>query len=190
MRDDEPASMPVDFPAGTRPSRKLDERIWARFPGVARITTAAVLALPRRSALRRRLVVYWVVRSWEIFNRRDVEIALAAQDPDVRIHYARDPEDRMPPDFAGEFHGHDGFRRGWAAWFEAFEDLRVEPEEVTDLGAGRLLIRMRSVGRGARSGALVEMGGYAVFTFRSGRLAEHLFFFDREQAERAAGLRR
>lgn len=180
--------MKVDFPPRTRRRRTLDERIWARLPVLVRISTAAVLALPRRSALRRRLVVYWVRRSWETFNRRDLELALAAQHPDVQIRYAPDPEGRMPPDFAGEFRGAEGFRQGWAAWFEAFEDLRVEPEEVTDLGDGRLLIALRSVGRGTLSGVLTDVHGYVLFSFRAGLITEHLFFFDREQAEEAAGL--
>ncbi len=134
------------------------------------------------------MVTFWVCRGYEIVNRRDFELALAGQDPEVLIRYAPDPQHRVPPDLIGEFHGHAGFRRAWQAWLEAFEDLRLEPEEVTDLGDGRLLIGLRSVGRGTGSGVAAEQRGFALYTFRSGLVARHDFFFDRDQAEQAAGL--
>jgi ketosteroid isomerase-like protein len=152
-------------------------------------SSAAILRLPVRSRLRQRLVAYWVRRSYEIVNRRDFELALAAQDPDVLISYAADPGGRVPPDLVGEFRGHEGFRRAWRAWLDAFEDLRLEPEEVTDLGGDRLLVAMRAVGRGTGSGVPAEQRGFTLYTFRAGKVLSHQFFADRDQAEKAAGLR-
>jgi ketosteroid isomerase-like protein len=188
MRGDQPIRRPVRFPARTRRRRKLDERLWARFPPLMGISTAVVLRLPRRSRLRERLVTYWVRRSYEIVNRRDFALALAAQDPDVRISYAPNPAGRVPPDLVGEFRGDEGFRHAWQAWLDSFEDLRLEPDEVTDLGDGRLLVGLRAVGRGTESGVLTEQRGFTLYTFRRGRVARHEFFFDRNQAEMAAGL--
>jgi hypothetical protein len=63
-------------------------------------------------------------------------LALGARDQDVVIRFVQDPHGRLPPpDLVGEFRGHEGFRRAWAAWLEALKDLRVEPEEVTDWAA-------------------------------------------------------
>jgi hypothetical protein len=118
--------MTVDFPARTRRRRKLDERLWVRFPALIHIPTAAVLRMSPRSRIRQRLVAYWARRSYEVVNRRDFELALVAQDPELVIRYAPDPAGRVPPDLIGEF--------------------------------------------------------------RAGRVAEHEFFFDRDQAEEAAGL--
>jgi ketosteroid isomerase-like protein len=182
------ARRPVHFPQRTRRRRKLDERLWVRLPALIHISTAAILRLPQRSRLRRALVDYWVRRSYEIVNRRDFELALAAQHPEVVIRYAPDPRDRVPPDLVGEFHGYEGFRRAWAAWLEAFQDLRLEPEEVTDLGGERLLIAVRAVGSGTESGIEAEQRGFTLYTFRAGRVVRHEFFFDRDQAEEAAGL--
>lgn len=151
-------------------------------------STAAILRLPARSRVRQALVMYWVRRSYEIVNRRDFDLALAAQDPEVVIRYAPDPAGRVPPDLVGEFRGHDGFRRAWGAWLEAFEDLTVEPEEVTDLGGERLLVGIRAVGRGTGSGVFAEDRGFTLYTFRAGRVLRHEFFADREQAETAAGI--
>jgi ketosteroid isomerase-like protein len=182
------ARQPVHFPKRTRRRRKLDERLWARLPALIYISTAAILRLPPRSRVRRALVGYWVRRSYEIVNRRDFELAIAAQDPEVVIRYAPDRSDRIPPDLVGEFHGHEGFRRAWAARLESFKDLRLEPEEVTDLGGERLLISLRAVGRGTGSGVEAQQRGFALYTFRAGKVVGHDFFFDREQAEEAAGL--
>jgi ketosteroid isomerase-like protein len=182
------APRPVHFAKRTRRRRKLDERLWIRFPALIHIPTAAILRLPPRSRVRRALVDYWVRRGHEIVNRRDFEVALASQDPEVVIRYAPDPGDRVPPDLVGEFHGHEGFRRAWAAWLEAFQDLRLEPEEVTDLGGERLLVTTRAVGRGTGSGVKAEQLGYTLYTFRAGKVLRHDFFFDRDQAAEAAGL--
>jgi ketosteroid isomerase-like protein len=152
-------------------------------------STAAILRLPARSRLRQALVGYWVRRSYEIVNRRDFELALAAQDAEVVISYAADPAGRIPPDLVGEFRGHDGFRRAWRAWLDSFKDLRLEPEEVTDLGGDRLLVAMRAVGRGTGSGVPAEQRGFTLYTFRAGKVVRHQFFVDRDQAEEAAGVR-
>jgi ketosteroid isomerase-like protein len=178
----------IDFRSGTRKRRKLDERLWALLPWLIPISTRAVLRLPRGSWIRRRMVRYWVQRSYEIVNRRDFALALAAQDHDVRIRWSGDPTAGIAPDLVGrEFRGHEGFRSAWNAWLEAFDDLRVEPNEVSDLG-DRLLIGIRSVGSGTASGALVGQNGFTLYTFRGGRVASQEFFLDRERAERAAGL--
>ena len=95
----------------------------------------------------------------------------------------------IAPDLVdSEFRGHDGFRRAWDAWLEAFEDLRVEPEEVSDLGDGRLLVAIRTVGSGTASGVRAEQRGFTLYTFAGGRVARQEFFVERERAEAAAGL--
>ena len=182
------AREPIEFTAKPRKRRKLDERIWAVFPSLIPRTTAAVLRLPQRSRIRRAMILYWVRRSYEIVNRRDFEIALAAQAPDSVISYSGDPSAGIAPDLVGrEFHGNEGFREAWASWLEAFDDLRVEPTEVTDLG-DRLLIGVHSVGRGTVSGVEVDQRGFTLFTFRGGRVVRQEFFLDRDLAERTAGL--
>ena len=179
---------PIEFNAKPRKRRKLDERIWAAVPGLIPRTTAAILRLPADSRIRRRMVVYWVKRSYEIVNRRDYKIALAAQDPDVLISWSGDPSAGIAPDLVGrEFHGHEGFRQAWGAVLDPFEELRVEPTEVSDLG-DRVLVGIHSVGRGRASGVQVENRGFTLYTFKGGKVARQEFFVDRELAERTAGL--
>jgi ketosteroid isomerase-like protein len=178
----------IEFPAETRKRRRLDERVWALLPRLIPLSTATILRLPLRSRIRQALVRYWVRRSYEIVNRRDFALALAAQDPEVLISWSGDPSGGIAPDLVGrEFRGHDGFRRAWAAWLEAFEDLRVEPEEVTDLG-DRLLVGIHSIGRGTASGAPVDQRGFTLYTFERGRVVRQEFFLERDRALRRAGM--
>jgi ketosteroid isomerase-like protein len=188
MSEEPPARRAVHFPTRVRRHRKLDEWVWSLVPSLIPLSTRTILRLPLRSRLRYRLVNYWVRRSYEIVNRRDFALALGAQDSDVVIRYAPDPDGRIPPDLVGEYHGHDGFREAWSKWLDAFADLRVEPDEVVDLGGDRLLVGIRAVGRGTGSGVTVAQRGFTLYTFREGRVARHEFFFDRELAEQAAGL--
>jgi ketosteroid isomerase-like protein len=181
--------MRVDFPEHTRPRRKLDERMWALFPRLMHFSASFVTRLPEHWQLRRRIVVYWVKRSYEIVNRRDFELALAAQDPSIVVSWAPDPNGRVPGDLVGEHHGYEGFRRVWESWLEPFDDIRLEPEEVVDLGGTRLLVTMRAVGHGSGSGIAAAERGFTLFTFRSGKVLRQELFFDRAQAEEAAGLK-
>jgi ketosteroid isomerase-like protein len=180
---------PVRFPAKTRKRRTLVESIGARVPGLTAAPTALIFRLSPGSRLRRALILWWVRASYEVVDRRDFDLALMAQDPDTRISWIADASDPIPADLVGEeFRGHDGFRRIWEIWLEAFDDLRLEPEEVSDLGDNRLLIRYLSAGRGTLSGVPAAQHGFTIYSFKRGKVVRQEFFVDRERAERAAGL--
>ena len=40
-------------------------------------------------------------------------------------------------------HGRDGYREVWQRTLDSFEDLRLEPEEVLDLGDNKLLVTVQ-----------------------------------------------
>jgi ketosteroid isomerase-like protein len=180
---------PVDYAAKPRKRRKLDEWLWLRFRSMIPRTTKAILGRPRTSRIRRALVMYWVRRSYEIINRRDFDLALLGQHPETVISWTGGVHDAIPPDLVGrEFHGHEGFRQAWDVWMDAFSDLTVIPDEVTDLGDNRLLIGIRTIATGTLSGIPVDEHGFTLYTFEDGLVARQEFFLDREPAERAAGL--
>ena len=86
---------------------------------------------------------------------------------------------------------------GIDAWFtqamrltEAWEEQRIEVEDVLDLPDERVLAIFVWVTRGKDSGITLETPMACLTTVRDGRLASHEFFLDREQAARAAGLER
>jgi ketosteroid isomerase-like protein len=74
-------------------------------------------------------------------------------------------------------------RRYWGAW----EDYRVEAEEVLDAGQSVVLIS-REVGRGKGSGVPVARQNPQLWTFREGRVIRWESFETRAEALEAAGL--
>ena len=70
-----------------------------------------------------------------------------------------------------------------------WSNFQFAPEEVIDLGDGRLFMRGRPVGSGLTSGAGFDDNWAVLLTFSGGRIVREQFFFDREAALEAAGLR-
>ena len=94
-----------------------------------------------------RETVQLVRRAYDTFNRRDLDAFLELMDPAVEfIPFERALEG------GGAYHGHSGVRSWWDSSFEVLPDLRVEPDEVRDLGDWTLT-RGRLRGHGAESGA-------------------------------------
>jgi ketosteroid isomerase-like protein len=94
----------------------------------------------------------------------------------------------VPPDLLGVHRGREGYRRMWQGLIEAFEDLKIEPEEVIDCG-DRGLVAGRVTGHGSKSGVGIDEPLFQVFTMRRGLVIRQKDFVDRQQALEAAGLR-
>lgn len=85
------------------------------------------------------------------------------------------------------FHGHDGAAEATRTWLGAWEDWRLEVEEIIDLG-DRVLVLARESGRGKGSGIEIEHPHAAIVTVRNGKVVHTLGFVDRAEALEAAGL--
>lgn len=103
-------------------------------------------------------------RGIEAFNRGDWEASLAEIHPEVKWHSPSGVPD------AGVYHGHEGVKRFFAGWAEAFKGFRTEIEEMID-GGDRVTAVTRPVGTGAASGIPME-GGVLSQTaeFRDGKI--------------------
>ena len=166
--------------------RTLDERMGVRFPGLARLLGKALFRLPPRSRLRRAILARVMTRAYAAANRRDFELILTANDP---ASYEYHPStDYLPPDMETIYYGHDGYRRFWRQWLDAFEDIRWDPQEMIDFGA-KALVTARQSGHGSGSGVGVSKSVFQVFTFRGGLVIRQEDFLDRSKALEAAGLR-
>jgi hypothetical protein len=88
-------------------------------------------------------------RSAEAFNRRDLEAFLALQAAEVEGYPLFSVE--------GHHHGHAGTRRWWAAQFDAFPDLTVEPVEIRAEAGGWTIAAVRMRGHSAEGGVPVDM---------------------------------
>ena len=103
-----------------------------RFPAAARRLSALLQRLRPGSRARRLVIARAIKRAYAAANRRDFELILARNDPQ-RYEYRPSP-DLLPPDMETVYRGHDGYRRFWRLWLDAFEDIRWDPEEILDFG--------------------------------------------------------
>ena len=124
--------------------RTLDERLGVRFPSLLRLSGKALFRLPPRSRLRQTILARVITRAYAAANRRDFELILAANDPGSYEYHPS--ADYLPPDMDTVYYGHDGYRRFWRQWLDAFEDIRWDPEEMIDFGT-----RCSRVGSESRS---------------------------------------
>ena len=169
----------------TAQRRTLEERLFVRFPALYRRLADLLTRLPPRSRLRRLIVAYSIQRGYAALNRRDFEVVLMRSDPEVEY---RPGGDLIPPDLEEVFYGHDGYRRLWRRWFDAFDDFRWEPREMLDFG-DRVLVTAELTGHGSGSGVAVSETSFQLFKVRAGLSVSQEDFTDRNAALQAAGLR-
>jgi ketosteroid isomerase-like protein len=172
-------------PLGERASqrRALDERLIVRFPALYRLLADALMRLPPRSRLRRLMIARGIRQAYAAANRRDFDRILVGWDPGSEY---RPSADLLPPDLEAVFHGHDGMRKLWRYWLDAFEDIRWDPEEILDFG-DRFLVTAQQRGHGSGSGVAVSEPVFQLFKLRPGLVVRQEDFLDRSKALEAAG---
>jgi len=136
-------------------------------------------------AVSRRDVVAMVQWSLDVFNRRDLDAAMAVTLPEYEMHWR--PE---VPDLGGAvFRGPEGIRELWRRLDQDWNDFRFESVEL--IAEGDLaLVRYRQSARVPESDVRVEAHNFAVIKFRDdGQVVEVHIYGDRRDALKAAGLR-
>jgi ketosteroid isomerase-like protein len=124
-----------------------------------------------------------LIRRWtDAFNRRDFDALLDWLDPDVELH-----EWPTAPG-AETYHGPEGALRAIDKWFDVWEWMRVEVEEIVEAGSDRVLITLHQRAKGKGSAIEVEIRSFNVYTFRDGRVLRIELFTELEPALEAAGL--
>jgi ketosteroid isomerase-like protein len=167
----------------TRRYRTLDERILVRFSGLFRSLSAAWARLPRHSRLRRAMLVRLVRQAYAAANRRDFDLLLTGIDPGIEYH----PSEAWQIDFDPLYQGYEGYLAAWRVVLDAFEDLRLDPEEMLDLG-DRFLVTIKLSGQGAESGVSISQPLYQLYTLRRGSVVRQDDFQDRAEALEAVGV--
>jgi ketosteroid isomerase-like protein len=122
-----------------------------------------------------------VRRYVDAFNRLDLDAATVGLDPAVEL--------REWPEAPGAqtYHGVDGVRRAFDTWFETWEWMKLEIEDMQAAG-DRVLFTLHQRAKGRTSAVEVELRTYNVYTFRNGLVTLAELFTDREAALAAAGL--
>jgi ketosteroid isomerase-like protein len=116
-------------------------------------------------------------------NRRDFDFLLTSLDPDIEYYPVK-----IFPDPDPIYYGHHGYRKLWRDVTEAFEDFRLDPEELLDF-TDRWLVTVNMSGHGAGSGVAVSQHVFQLFTLRRGLVVRQDDFLDRAKALEAMGLR-
>lgn len=115
-------------------------------------------------------------RDWQAFRR--------LYDPDIEWEDASG----LWGDW-GTRHGFDEVRDAWVTWFEAFEHVDFEIEELIETGED-VVAFVRASGRGRESGLVIDQRLPSVWTVRGGRVVRVRGYREAADALDAAGLRR
>jgi ketosteroid isomerase-like protein len=126
-----------------------------------------------------------VRRVYEAAARRDPAAVLAEYDSDVEWDVSRSRMARLVGE--GVYSGHDGLRRFFRAYHDAWEDITYEFDELIDAGEMVVSVDIEQA-RGRSSGAAVTLTQYGVWTIRGGKVARAAWFSDRREAFKVAGL--
>jgi ketosteroid isomerase-like protein len=85
------------------------------------------------------------------------------------------------PDDVGPMEGLDALQAYAQDWFDHFDNLRLEPEELIDVG-DRVVAVQRLSGRARESGIETELRYAVVYTVRGDKIARGREYLTREQA--------
>ena len=99
-------------------------------------------------------------------------------DPEVEWHLRADLPDSTT------LRGHEGVKRLFADWTEAFEDLQIEPVEISEV-ASRTIAVLHFRGRIKGSGQTVEMDEVWVYSWREKKVREIREYRTKDEALRS-----
>jgi ketosteroid isomerase-like protein len=115
-----------------------------------------------------------IERDIERWNSGDWDAVLADLEPDIEWHTSGDI-----PGFDEVYYGHEGVRRFWVGWTEAWASMRVEIEDMVERSRD-LFVYARFVAVG-REGMEVDQPVAFLFTFgESGLLSRFQSFWNRD----------
>jgi ketosteroid isomerase-like protein len=120
-------------------------------------------------------------RGFDAYNAGDYEAVVELLHPDVELHADHELLNR------GSFTGHDGFMQWSAEWLEAWDEFRVEANELETIGDHYVLVDAHQVATGAGSGIAVEMDIFWAFETEGGKLRRMHLYATRERALEAIG---
>ena len=86
------------------------------------------------------------------------------------------------------FRGRQGIRDYFDTLGDVFDDMRIEIEEITDVGEDRLVVELRVSGRGKGRGVNVEQRNGQVWTIVDGKVARIDSYMNANDAFEAVGL--
>jgi ketosteroid isomerase-like protein len=121
---------------------------------------------------------------YDAFARRDNESPFEVFDPEIEW----DASGTGFPGFNELLHGHEGVRKYWRQWLDAWEAIEFTVENVFDAG-DRVVVFVRQRNKGKLSGIWVDQEPYAqIWTLGNGKVVRMQIRWDRDEALRECGL--
>lgn len=117
-------------------------------------------------------------RQLEAANRHDLDAFMGVFAPDAVYDASRDG--------LGVYEGPAAIRGLIGGWWDSFDELRLTPEEVLNLGNGVLFAALRHDARPVGSSAYVNTRQAYVFVFAAGLVAHVTVYSDVTEARAAA----
>jgi ketosteroid isomerase-like protein len=116
----------------------------------------------------------------QAFNDEGIDAALEYFDPDI--------EWWAPPEWLEDrlYSGHTGVRQLAEFWTQQFDEYRVEPSRLIDIGDDRVVALLHQRGRIRGSGDRIEQQVGYIARFRAGKVAEVRVYFSWEATLEAA----
>ncbi len=129
-----------------------------------------------------------VRRVYAAAARRDTPAVLELYDADVELDPSRLQFAGLAGDDAGMYHGHEGLRRFFREWHEAWRVIDYDFDELIDAGDEQVISVVTRHARGRASGADVARPVALVWTLRGNKVARVVWFLSRAEALEAVGL--
>jgi ketosteroid isomerase-like protein len=118
---------------------------------------------------------------YEAWNRGDLDRVLTLLHPDHEFRTSG-----VYPGLNPVYRGHDGFRKFWRDFRDAWESLDIEVHEVRDLG--ERVVALCTFKGSARDGMVVERPAANVYRFRNRLVVRSDSYGDWHEALEAVGL--
>ncbi len=126
-----------------------------------------------------------VRRVYEALANRDGAMLRELYDPEIEWDNSRGAYGEL----AGVrvAHGLEELRAGFREWYEAWEDIRFDCQELIEVD-DRVISVVTTRGRGRLSGIEVQLTNAGIWTIRNGKVLRTVWFPTREEALKGAEL--
>ena len=146
--------------------RTIEERVWVRWPSLARRTMRWILRLPPGSRMRRAMLERFARIAFLSWNRGDFALVPKVDDPEVEAHVT--VGGHVAAGLDDVYYGPEGHCRVMEIWNEAWPEWDAEIDKVIEEGRDQVLIVAQVHGVGAVSGIRLEAWSAVRYTFREG----------------------
>jgi ketosteroid isomerase-like protein len=121
----------------------------------------------------------------DALNKRDPDAFMRCLHPDVVWEESGDGFPGLRGVYRGRAEAREWFKE---SFLEAWEELHLEIEEITQARDGRVFLEWALTARGRATGVDTELRGWNAFWFEDGKIARRQVLWTRDEALEAGGL--